>query len=539
MIKIMKTKKIHKYYFLLGVLLFLAACSDDLNVIPQDDDEFLSEEFYADSGAYEQALAGIYGNLSLTGTSGSGSSNLQGIDAGTSQYARTLWYLQDLAADEPIWSYENDEGGAVKEIQRNTWSSTNTILLGFFSRAMFTVALTNEFLRQSSPENIESRGHTNAVGNDIAAYRAEARLLRALAYYHLMDLFGKAAFVTENDPVGTYQGPQYERPQLFDFIESELLAIESDLVDARQNEYGRADKSVAWMILAKMYLNAEVYIGQQKYTECLTYCNKIIGAGYSLASNYDYNFLADNDSNEAGMNEIIFQLVNDGTVTENYGATTVIINGEVGSIENNAVDLGAQGWGGALRVRKQFAEKFLNGDVPSTDSRNTLITANRDIEIIDIGDRDTGFIITKYKNITSNGQPGVDPTFVDTDFPLFRLGDVYLMYAEAAVRGGSGGTMEKAVEYVNELRKRANSTSISSADLNLEFLIDERSRELYWEGHRRQDLIRFGRYTGGTYNWVWKGGSPNGIALPNHFNVYPMPSNNLAANPNLTQNPGY
>jgi len=122
---------------------------------------------------------------------------------------------------------------------------------------------------------------------------------------------------------------------------------------------------------------------------------------------------------------------------------------------------------------------------------------------------------------------------------MFRLGDVYLMYAEAIVRGGAGGTMSDAVNRINMLRDRANSTTITETDLTLEFLIDERSRELYWEGHRRQDLIRFGLYTGGNYNWVWKGGSPNGIALSSHLNIYPMPANSMASNPNLTQNPGY
>ncbi len=534
----MKTHNIYKFYFLLVALFVFSACTD-LDVTPEDDDEFLSEEFYANSDAYKQALAGIYGNLSLTGTTGAGSSNLQGIDAGTSQYMRTLWYLQDLSADEPIWSYENDEGGAVKAIQRNTWSSTNSILLGFYSRAMFSVALTNEFLRQSTDEKLAERGHTTAVGDDIVAYRAEARLLRAMAYYHLMDLFGKAAFVTENDPIGTYQGPQYERTQLFDFIESELLAIENDLVVARGNEYARADQAVAWMILAKIYLNANVYIGQDKNTECITYSKKIIDAGFTLATDYSLNFLADNDFNEAGANEIIFPLVSDGVVTQNYGATTIIINGEVGSLEDNAADLGAQGWGGALRVRKQFANRFLDGSVPLTDARNTLLTEGRDIEITDIGDRDSGYIITKFKNITSTGTPGPDATFVDTDFPMFRLADVYLMYAEAVKRGGTGGTEAEAVAFINLLRTRSNSASITVADFDFDFLINERSRELYWEGHRRQDLIRYGLYTGGNYNWVWKGGSSNGIAIPSHFNVYPMPANNMAANPNLTQNPGY
>jgi len=529
----MITKYLNKIYFLLGLIFFFSACTDDLNVIPQDDDEFLAEEFYTSATAYKQALAGIYGNFSLTGTGDAGSSNISGIDAGTSQYGRVLWYLQDLAADEVIWSYENDPG--TKDIQRNIWTSNNPILRGMYGRAMFTVALTNEFLRQSSDENLAARGHTSAVGSEIVAYRAEARLLRALSYYHLMDVFGKAAFVTEADPVGTYQAPQYERAQLFDFIESELIAIDGDLVDSQANEYARADKAVAWMILAKMYLNAEVYVGTDRYADCITQCNKIIGGGFSLASNWGLNFMADNDSNEAGINEIIFPLVSDGVVTQNYGPTTVIINGEVGSIEANGDDLGVGGWGGALRVRKQFAEKFIN---QGEDDRNTLITEGREIDIIDVADRDSGYIITKYSNKTSSGAAGSSSEFVDTDFPLFRLADVYLMYAEAFLRGG-GGNESEALGYVNDLRDRANASSISSNELTLEFLIDERSRELHWESHRRQDLIRFGLYTGGNYNWAWKGNGANGIAIGNHMAVYPLPSESIAANPNLTQNAGY
>ena len=527
----MITKYLNKIYFLLGLIFFFGACTDDLNVIPQDDDEFLSEDFYSNASAYEQAIAGVYGNLSLTGND-PGSSNISGIDAGTSQYGRVLWYLQDLAADEALWSYENDPG--TKEIQRNIWTPANPVFRGMYGRAMFSISLANDFLRQSTDDKLAERGHTGDV-SEIVAYRAEARLLRALSYYHLMDLFGKAAFVTELDPVGTYQAPQYDRAQLFDYVESELLAIEGDLKPARTNQYARADRGVAWMILAKIYLNAEVYINTNRYADCITYSNKIINGGYSLASNYALNFMADNDFNEAGMNEIIFPLVSDGVVTQNYGPTTVIINGEVGSLEENQEELGAQGWGGALRVRKQFAEKFING---GNDDRNTLITEGREIDIVDVADRDSGYILTKYSNRTSTGAAGSDPTFVDTDFPLFRLGDVYLMYAEAFLRGG-GGSETEALGYVNDLRERANADLISSNDLTLEFLIDERSRELHWESKRRQDLIRFGLYTGGNYNWAWKGNGANGIALGNHMAVYPLPSESIAANPNLTQNPGY
>lgn len=530
----MITKYLNKIYFLLGIIFFFSACTDDLNVLPTDDDEFLSEDFYSNAGSYEQALAGVYGNLSLTGTSGSGSSNIAGIDAGTSQYGRVLWYLQDLAADEALWSYENDPG--TKEIQRNIWTPANPIFRGMYGRAMFSVALANDFLRESTDEKLAERGHTSAVGEEIVAYRAEARLLRALAYYHLMDIFGKAAFVTEADPVGTYQAPQYDRAQLFEFIETELKAIDGDLKAPRTNQYARGDKAVAWMILAKIYLNAEVYINEDRSADCITYCNNIFGGGYELASNYLLNFMADNNSNEAGQNEIIFPLVSDGVVTQNYGPTTVIINGEVGSLEENQDDLGAQGWGGALRVRKQFAEKFIG---QGTDDRNTLITEGRDIEVVEIADKDSGYILTKFSNRTSTGAAGSDPTFVDTDFPLFRLADVHLMYAEAIMRRDGGVANDDAKDHVNLVRARAHASLISLNDLTYNFLIGERSRELHWEAHRRQDLVRFGLYTGGNYNWAWKGNGLNGIAISNHMAVYPMPSESLAANPNLTQNTGY
>ena len=291
------------------------------------------------------------------------------------------------------------------------------------------------------------------------------------------------------------------------------------------------------MILAKMYLNSESYFGVVKYTECITYSNKIIGGGYVLATNYQHNFMADSNTNSA-KNEIIFPLQSDGRTTQNYGPTTVIINGQVGSLEGNGAALGVGGWGGALRVRKQFGEKFADASFTG-DSRKMLITANRNPIISTVSDRDTGYIITKFTNKTSTGANGSDQGFVDTDFPLFRLGDVYLMVAECQLRGGTGATSAQALGYVNSLRTRANGQTISAANLNLDFILDERLRELHWEAHRRQDLIRFGKFTGGSYNWAWKGNGINGVALPQYYKLYPLPAESIAANPNLTQNTGY
>lgn len=514
----------------------LFSCTDDLNITPNDDDTLLGEDLFENEGAYRQVIAGVYANLALTGTEGAGNSNIEGIDAGTSQFGRVLLYMQTLAADQMIWSYENDPG--TREIQRNIWTAQNPLILGMFSRTHLTIALANNFLRETTDEKLNSRNVSDAIRADIAEYRAEARLLRAMSYYYMMDLFGKANFGTEADALNAVL-PVANRAELFDFIESELLAIESDLVPAGSNEYGRADRGVAHMILAKIYLNAQVYIGQDRYADCMNYCQQLLNSGYSLATEYRHNFLADNNTNSAN-NEIIFPIVSDGFTTQNFGPTTVMVNGSVGSIEVNGEEVGVTegGWGGALRVRKEFAELWQGGDFIN-DDRNTIISGDRPIGIVDISDRDTGFIIQKYANVSSNGTPGVDQTFVDTDFPLYRLADVHLMYAEAHLRGG-GGVLSTAVDLINDLRTRAdNPNLISSNELTLPFVLDERSRELHWEAHRRQDLIRYGLYTGGNYNWAWKGNGSSGIAIPGHLDVYPIPNLSLSSNPNLTQNPGY
>ncbi|WP_396149034.1 RagB/SusD family nutrient uptake outer membrane protein [Flavobacterium sp.] len=525
-----------KFIALLGFAFLMQACIDDLNVTPEDPLSTTVDQFYSRPNAYEEAISGVYGNLSLTGTDGAGSSNIGGIDAGTSQYGRTLWYMQVLATDEVIWSYENDPG--TREIQRNIWNAANPIFRGMFSRAMFHVALVNEFLRESTPEKLASRGVSDPQRvAKIEEYRLEARAHRALAYYHMMDLFGKAPFVTENDPINT-AGPEYNRQQLFDFVESELLEILPNLKAPRTNEAGRLDQGFARMILAKIYLNAEVYVNENRYADCLEQCNAIITGGYTLNPNYLNNFKADNNLSS----EMIFAIQSDGNVTQNFGPTTVMINGSVGSIEQNGASLGvgAGGWGGALRLRKQFVQKFDGTDFEN-DARNTIIAGSRIIEITDVADRDSGYILAKFSNVSSTGVPGPNSTFVDTDFPLFRLADAYLMYAECALRGA--GSESIALGYVNSLRERANNGSsaanITASEMTLDFILDERARELHWESHRRQDLIRFNKYTGGIYNWAWKGNGANGISIPSHLKLYPIPEASLASNPNLTQNPGY
>jgi len=403
---------------------------------------------------------------------------------------------------------------------------------------MAEVAIVNDFLRQSAPEKLSARGITNSTDvANINDYRNEVRVLRAYAYYNLMDLFGKAPFYDENSAINS-QGPEYDRQKLFTYIESELNAVLPNLKPARTNEYGRVDQGVANMILAKIYLNAEVYIGAPKYTECMAKCSTIISSGYTLNANYLNNFKADNNTSS----EIIFTLQSDGKVTQNYGATTVIVNGQVGSVENNGADFGVGGWGGAFRLRKQFVQKFDGSDY-TNDVRNTIISGTRPIDITNISTNGQGYVLAKWSNKTVAGVAGSNSNFVDTDFPVFRLADAYLMYAEAQMRKDgavNGGTLANAnatsLGYINALRTRAKGVSVSSA--GLDFIIDERARELHWEAFRRQDLIRFGKYTTG-YNWAWKGNSLNGTSISDNMKLFPIPSNSLKSNPNLTQNPGY
>jgi hypothetical protein len=358
----------------------------------------------------------------------------------------------------------------------------------------------------------------------------------------MLDLFGKSHFITEEQPIGAFQGPEIVGIDLLNYIESELLEVLPNLKEPQTNEYGRADKGAAWMLLAKLYLNAESYTGQARYADALQYSQLIIDAGYVLDDEYDNLFRADNDTNGA-QNEVIFSIPTDSFEAQAFGPTTVMTNGAVGSLELNGTDLGVAsgGWGGAIRITESFSSKF-DGAAFTNDVRNTIIKADRQSGISDVTNPDQGFVLTKYTDVRSDGTSDDDLTFSSVDFPMFRLADVYLMYAEAHLRGG-GGSESQALDYVNAIRTRAHQGSttwnISGSELTLDFIIDERARELYWESHRRQDLIRFGLFTGGNYVWSFKGNTLNGVSIPNYRNLYPIPNESIIVNPNLTQNTGY
>jgi len=520
---------------LIVVAIMMTSCLKDLNVTPLDTKVTTSANVYSSSAAYKEGLAKLYATLAISGQQGpAGQADISGIDEGFGNYLRQYWNCQELTTDEAVMCW-ND--ATIKSFHWQTWAASDVFIGAVYSRIMYTVSLCNEYIRATA-------GNTNS---DIVKYNSEARFLRALAYYHAIDMFGNPPFVTEADLPGAFFPKQTTRTALFTYVESELKAIET-LLGTPKFEYGRADQGADWTLLAKLYLNAKVYTGTDRSTDCITYCKKVIASNYTLNPKYLNNFLADNNTSP----EMIFPIESDGLHTQSYGGMTYLVEAAIGGTMPPLSMFGmGSGWAG-IRTTSAFVQTFTrNADVQTTDqlktgaskdSRVLFWTDGQSLAINDIGQFTDGWGITKFRNVTSTGAAGSNPAFVDTDYPLFRLADVYLMYAEAVLRGGTGGDATTALGYVNALRTRAygNATgNITSAQLNLQFILDERGRELYWEGYRRTDLIRFGQFTTDTYLWPWKGNVAIGAATQDFRNIFPIPSADMGANPNLVQNTGY
>ena len=529
---------------LLYILIFLTSisftsCVKDLDVEPIDPNIMSSANVFDSPEAYKQALAKIYASYAIGGQQGGGGGNpdIQGIDEGFGNYLRQFWGLQELTTDEAIVAWDD---ATIKNFHWHTWASNDVFLTALYSRIFYSITLANEFIRAC-----EDGGLTG----DIPTYQAEARFLRAFSYFHAIDMFGNVPFVDETDMPGAFLPEQIQRADLFTYIESELIALETALPES--NEYGRVDRVAAQMLLAKLYLNAEVYTGTARYADAMTYTNKVLASSYTLDDNYSSIFCADNHTSP----EIIFPICFDGTNTQQYGGMTFILHASNGGgMPLNGID---GGWGG-IRTIKELPALFgiTEADVNPDDPQFSTIADKRGMfffdpnqspgwewEVTNVGTFTHGIGVTKFKNVSADGSdaPNAHPTFASTDFPVFRLSDAYLMYAEIFVRGG-GGDAATAVNYVNALRERAYSNTsgnIVAGDLTLDFILDERARELYWECHRRTDLIRFGKLTGSAYVWTWKGNVKEGASSEAFRNIFPIPANDLMANPNLVQNTGY
>lgn len=526
-------KVLNIFMIIAGLTIIITSCTKDLDTVPLRTDITTAATVFDNPQAYIQILAKLYAGHAVSGQEGpAGNGDISGIDEGFGQYLRAYWYHQELPTDEAVIGW-NDQ--TIKDFHYQTWGSSDVFISAMYYRIFYQISICNEYIRETADSKLSDRGVTGELLDQVRTYRAEARFLRALSYWHAMDLFGNVPFVTEKDAVGAFFPEQIQRADLFDYVESELLDI-LDKLNEPGTVYARADKGAAWTLLAKIYLNAEVYTGTPRYSDCATYCEKVINeGGYSLAPEYANLFLADNDQNNP---EQIFSVAFDGLKTQTYGGTNFIIHAAIGGDMNPSNFGFGGGWGGT-RTTSALVDKFPD-ETGATDGRAMFFTDGQTKEIVDIGDFTNGYAVTKWKNVTSTGAGGQSVDYPDTDFPYFRLADVYLMYAECAIRGAAD--MGTAVNYVNLVRERAygdNSGDIAAGDMTLDFILNERARELYWECHRRTDLVRFGKLTSGEYLWPWKGNVEAGAATNEKFNLFPIPASDIGANPNLTQNSGY
>ncbi len=348
-----RIKNISLALVFLGASFTIQSCTDDLKQEPITD--VTSASLYKDFSKYKGLLAKLYGGLAVGGQSGGdGNGDIADIDGGFSNYMRLLFTLNEITTDEAVIGW-ND--GTLHEFHKMIWTPANEFNNAMYYRLYTEVAYCNEFIKNTTDEMLSSNGITGSNVDEAKTMRAEARFLRAQAYFHLLDMYGNVPFVDETT-FGTVP-KQINRSDLFNYVESELLAAESELKAARSNEYGRVDKAAAWTLLARLYLNAQVYTGTQRNSDVITYCDKVIAAGYSLNTTYANLFLTDNNVNNP---ENIFSVVYEGTYTQTNGGTTYLVHAAIGGTMDPQ-DFGVNGGWGGLRTTKAFVNKFENTDL--------------------------------------------------------------------------------------------------------------------------------------------------------------------------------
>ncbi len=560
----------------LGMGFAMTSCVNDLNVTPKDPNSFTWTNVEADPDTYlPQVFAKCYSVLAVSGQSGEGSSDMSGLDNGAGCYPRAIYMLNEFPTDETLWIWPD---AGVVDIVTGTWANNNANIYGTYSRLYIAIALCNDFIRQTLESGIDLTPAVRTDYNNVEQYRLEARALRALSYWYVLDLFGNGGWVDETMDYGDSPLP-ITRKDLYNRLTTELEAIIAAWPAANAKpSYGRVGLDGVKALLAKVYLNAKVYTNGEVdgYEKCLNLCNQIIdahkGSGFKssgLANNYHALFAANNDQympggSNSAENEILWGIPYDATNIQAYGGTRFLmaaafVNATMADQKYymSCLDYGLNDQWGCMHARAEFSDKF-----NSTDVRDDLWSKEAQgftKENTEFSKFNNGYAAVKFTNLIMNADgsfPKADnskPIAVDniaesakvlnvnahpdTDLPVFRLADIYLMKAECYVMGGKGNA-DEAIAAVNVVRERAGASTWTNVTAN--DLLDERARELYWENHRRTDLVRFNKFTSG-YTWSWKGYVAGGTDMGSHMNVYPIPANVIAAQPEFGayQNAGY
>ena len=515
----------------------LSSCTGDLDVTPIDPSTAMEVD---EIGLYTKC----YANMALAGNTGAdGDCDIDGLDGGTTGFVRQLWNANELTTDESICAW-GDPG--IPDFNYDTWGASHPMLQGFYYRLYAGINYCNQYLEE-------------CAGID-ATREAEVRFLRAFYYYYLMDCYGNVPFTTKLLPLDL--ADQIQRADLFKWIESELKEILPNLLapaarSSKDNGYGRADQDAANLLLARMYLNAEVYTGTAHWQEALEYAEKVINGPHKLWTSgmngwsaYQMLFMGDNGENGSAQ-EAILALNQDGVKTTSYGTTLFLMASCWKSDMNEDGDYGSSEFWAGNRARSQLVQKFFpHNDAPAVNIRDMVTAAGDDralfygkgrkLQVTTPSDYTSGYAVGKFRNTYASGSAPHNTKFVDTDFFIMRAAEAYLIAAECDARLHNGYTSDTGTDYVNALRLRAHAATRTG--FTTDEILNERSRELYYEGFRRTDLIRYGYFGGprsGQYLWEWKGGSENGIAFDAYRNVFAIPAADINANPKLEQNDKY
>ena len=529
----------------------ITACINDLDTLPLNKTEPISEYVYGtDEGAYLSGLGRLYFQFVSNDLT-----DLQQMDGGASELIRAFWSVQETTTDAAKCSWENDAW--VRALNTNTWTEVqNDAVYAVYVRTLQGIAFVNEYLKQTDPQKLASRGVSDALASKIEGFRAEARFIRAYLYWMALDCFGSVPFTTEKSPFGgAYFPKQASRTEIFDFCVSELTYLMSDAspMPDPHSIYPRADKGSAAGLLARLYLNSEVYTGVERWTEAMNVCESIFSMGYALCPDYADLFRGDNGQNLPARGEMLWAVDYDDDNTESYGGTTYILSASLAATDitdTSRPNGQTNGWAG-LRVPYEYVSRYFvvsgqnyeTGTYEVADKRGEMFYIKGREESMDgaLYSFMNGWSCLKYNNIPHDStneeylSVSAVKSFSDVDFPMIRLGEIYLIYAEACMNAGAQG---KAMPVVAALSERAG---VQAPDqITVEWLAAERARELMWEAHRRTDLIRYGLYHTDAYLWPYKGSdSYSGQAFPEYRCLFPIPPSELAANDELVQNPGY
>lgn len=531
-------------YLLLFTTFMFASCLDESPKSSLDDQQVYTSA----KDVYLNTVANLYNYIG----GDADSQGLQGTYKGVYDY-------NTFTTDEamiPIRGGDWYDGGFWENLYLHRWKADDAALYETWKYLYKVVVFSNEAL-----STIDKHKHL-LTDDQYKHYQAEARAVRSLYYFYLMDMFGNIPLATTiNENVENNE--QKSRPEVYKFIVKELQETEPLLPEGHSNQegiyYGRVTRSVANFLLAKLMLNAEVYSdsdwtdnqqpdgsqimfnidGQQlnAWQACKVYCDKVTADGFNLSADYLSNFTVHNETSM----ENIFVIPMDKLIYRNqfqylFRSRHYAHGGAVGTSSENgacATVSTVRTFGyGSSNVDKRYAYNFysdtvrVDGKIVRLENGNPLIYHPLAAEINLTNSpyiKTAGARMAKYEVDRNAYNDGKSP---DNDIVLFRYADVLLMKAEAEVRNGENGDAE-----MNKVRSRSG---MGNKSATLDNILSERLMELMWEGWRRNDLIRFGRF----HQSYDQRTAPQSEA-DRHTIVFPIPSRILELNKNMKQNKGY